>query len=97
MLMGPETLRAAQLLFVLPMHPKCCVLTRAQGSLSFRKVRLRKRPNRLLFETLSMGGLDWIYRARNMGVLAHQFSEPLRPPVKPVPGRLASGHGALVG
>lgn len=53
-----------QLSFVSPlMHARYYVLEQVQGCLPFRKIRLWKPPNRF-FETLSMMGLVWIYRAR---------------------------------
>lgn len=53
-------------------------------------------------QTLTLGLLElWTWPgypgSRRMGVLGCQLSEPLGPPARLVPRRLASGHGAPVG
>lgn len=60
------------------------------------RVRKQKPPNTDSFGLLELWVWPWYTGSRRVGALGGQLSDPLVPPARLVPRRLASGHGAPV-
>lgn len=100
MLVGTrEPLAAVQLPWSLDAlrTPRQQVPEQPQGLLSFQKGQKAGASKQWLFWAMEPWGWPRSTGSRRMGALGCQLSDPLGPPARLVPRRLASGHGAPVG